>query len=49
MTSLKQAAKEYAEKHGNYYPHGAVTTQDCEDAFIAGAEWMEQQLKEGGK
>lgn len=47
--ALEQAANEYAEKHGGYYPRGAVTNQDCYDAFKAGAEWQKKYMTKGGE
>jgi len=51
FTSLEEAAKEYADKHGfrvpydgsnNYYDD--VDVKASKEGFIAGAEWMKKQL-----
>jgi len=35
---LLEAAQQYADEHGGFYPQGIVTDKDCRNGFLAGAE-----------
>jgi len=41
--TVEQAAREYAEEHGGFYPQGIVTDKVCEEGFLAGAAWQRRQ------